>query len=213
MLLQKTMKKLVFLFVMLSLTLQSQNLIQNGSEFIDSDSNGLANCFEVSSTTNDYQIDSGSQYVSSEIIGSCSQALIFQQFSLLNTRGKTFKLDFDLVASTDVYVIIWTAYYSGHCIGIISKGSYQSYSITYQEDWYQIAGVCFYTGGTDPAWLRLDNLSFTEQFATGIEKVGIKSSDSFTYDLSGRKLTEPPQSGWFIKNGKTWNRFITTDFH
>ena len=55
-------------------------------------------------------------------------------------------------------------------------------------------------------WLRLDNVTLTESFPVGISDpvANDRAEDGAIYDLMGRRLSERPDKGYYIKNRRVY---------
>lgn len=169
--------KAIILFLLLALGGQAQNLIQNGTDFIDSNNDGVADYWTKGILNTTVSVSGGYQYCFAD--GSpCSQASVKQILNISNSQPKRYLVTFDLQCGSDVWVI---ANYSANA-GVnlmtvkFTDSGWHSYSVEYNQN--NISAWDFYSlqfcSPTGYGWFMLDNVSMTEIVSVGIQETASK---------------------------------------
>jgi hypothetical protein len=187
---------------------RGQNIIQNGSEWIDTDGDGLADGWYKGPFVTGTSISGGIQYIAS-INGSmtCQQIRFGQVLDLHQVAGK-YTISFDLQSNCMVQLCAFWNSTNGYLVTAIPGGTPQHYEFVFpysNETFYALEWI---TVSGHAAWIKIDNVVMTDGTAglTGIPEgtVSVHQDDGSIYDLLGRKLNHEPENGIYIKNGKKY---------
>lgn len=192
----------LILTVLIGFLAQSQNLIINGDNWTDSNNDGLADSWYIGPYTNEHQIDSGAQYVSSYFPGStCQQVKLGQVLDIANPI-KTYLLSLDMASSEPVWLLADHGT-NPYLIKIMQGGESKHYDIIFNYTFETFHSIEFITQTGNTAWVKIDNVVMVEYFPVGITETvkPFENGQIYSYP-QGVKLDRIPASGYYVKNRK-----------
>lgn len=199
--------KVLLLAVLMGLAAQGQNLIVNGTDWADSNGDGLADNWQKWLLVTSVSVNGGFQYCYANS-GTCSQANINQVLNIANTAPKKYQVTFDVQSCTDVWVLINYNPNIGAMLKVVdfTDSGWASYSVVYDQNFtsnWNIYSLQFCCSNGGENWLMIDNVSMVEILPTGISEPTAKRTAfrEGIYDLLVRKLPREPQTGFYIKDG------------
>lgn len=192
---QSDMKTLLTIALFLLMTAGwAQNYITNGSDWTDSDSDGLADGWTIGLDNNPDIIDG------CQLVTSLQQPKLKQVINIPNPIGRTFRIRFDIESVHYTQLIIWVSPYYSYVQSIPNPqppGAW-SYDITFTYTQPEIYAIMFQSLNYN-SWIKLDNVSMVELFPVGITEQSKPEPQPEYYDLSGRRLTGEPSHGVYLK--------------
>jgi hypothetical protein len=183
----------------------SQNIIQNSTNWTDTNGDGLADNWYTGPFVTETSVGNGVQYIATTGTNMCQQIRLGQVLDLHEVAGK-YTISFDMVSDCMVQLCAFWNSGNGYLITTIAGGSPQHYEFTFAYGNDTFYAIEFITVSGHSAWLRIDNVVLTDgnNVLTGVPSIvsDERRMDSGIYDLLGRRLAIEPENGIYIKNGK-----------
>lgn len=184
------MKKLyTMLLLAVTLTSAGQNLILNGSDWTDSNSDGLADFWQSGTGTTNW-IEEGKQYSTFQS-GSYLEQPVF-----VPADGKPYVVECDIYShNATTYIHIGILSGISFVVTSIPPGNtVHVYSVFINQD--GISAIKFMS--TQPGGSWVDNVQLYKYVPVGVEEKQVHSGPVRYYDMLGREVPQP-ERGFYIR--------------
>lgn len=192
-------KLLTMIFLVAAIVAAGQNFVLNGTEWTDSNGDGLADYWQANTGTTSW-VEQGRQY-SSFPTGTC---YLEQPFNI-PADGDPYVLEFNMFSyNVDTYVHIVVPDGISFCATMVPANNLvQVYCVFINQN--GLYGIRFMTINGGMTWV--DNVQLYKYVPVGVEDKQLHTGQGRYYDMLGREIPGPIK-GFYVKrsglNGKVY---------
>ena len=181
---------LTIIFLAITLTVAGQNQILNGSDWTDSNSDGLADFWQSGAGTTNW-IEQGRQYCTFQ-----SGSYLEQPFNIPGGPD-VYVLECDIHSTVTTYIHISVPYMS-FCAAVVPADSeLHVYAQFFNPD--GLYAIKFMSTQPGTAWV--DNVQLYKFVPVGVEEKQLHSGPVRYYDMLGREVPQPGQGFYIRRDG------------